>query len=99
MAAAINIWTPCRDSRLRRMRQEGASWETIAEALRVDPADAARRGRQIGAWLSPAGLAASEDPARDPLPAGHPRAWTELTAGTWLAGTCYPAPGDEGRRV
>jgi hypothetical protein len=33
-----------------------------------------------------------EDPARGPLPAGHPRSWGVLTAGTVLEDTPYPLP-------
>jgi hypothetical protein len=35
-------------------------------------------------------MAEFEDPAREPLAAGHPQAWRVLTEGTWLAGTRYP---------
>lgn len=89
MAASIKTWTsPC-DSRLRRMRLEGESWEAIAAALGVSPAAASARAARIGAH-GPASQAVPEDPARDPLAAGHPLAWLVLTEGTWLAGTRYP---------
>ena len=90
MAACTETWTDPADFRLRRMRLEGASWEAIAEALAVSPAAASARAERIGANQSPAGLTVWEDPAREPLPAGHPRAWQVLTHGTWLAGTRYP---------
>jgi hypothetical protein len=90
MATSIETWTDPADFRLRRMRLEGASWEAIAEALGVSPAAASARAERIGADRASRVLAASEDPARDPLPAGHPRTWGVLTQGTWLAGTRYP---------
>jgi hypothetical protein len=37
-------------------------------------------------------VAPPEDPARPPLPAGHPRTWDMLTAGTVLESTPYPLP-------
>jgi hypothetical protein len=92
MAASIETWTPPSDFRLRRMRLEGASWEAIAEALAVSPAAASARADLIGANRPRPALTVCEDPARDPLPAGHPRAWDVLTQGTWLAGTRYPMP-------
>ncbi len=92
MPACIETWTPPRDFQLRRMRLEGASWETIAEALAVSPEAASARADQIGARRPPPGAAMRDDPAREPLPAGHPQAWSLLTHGTWLAGTRYPVP-------
>jgi hypothetical protein len=92
MAARIETWTAPSDFRLRQMRLEGESWEAIASALAVSPEAASLRAERIGARRPPQGLAALEDPAREPLPAGHPRAWLVLTEGTWLAGTRYPAP-------
>ena len=76
----------------RSMRLEGASWEAIAEALAVSPQAARVRADRIAARRPSPGLTATEDPAREPLPAGHPRAWGVLTQGTWLAGTRYPTP-------
>jgi hypothetical protein len=93
MPLAVHVWTAPMDARLRRMRAEGASWMATAAALGIGPEAAIERGRRIAA--SPPPVSASpptEDPDREPLPAGHPRAWTVLTDGTWLAGTAYPWP-------
>ncbi len=79
------------------MRLEGASWEMIAEALAVSPAAAVARAALIGARSAAAGLVPPEDPARESLPAGHPRAWEVLTQGTWLAGVRYPGPASQAR--
>ena len=93
MGSGVETWTAPIDFRLRRMRLEGASWETIAEALAVTAQAARARADQIGGCRVPPGQSVSEDPAREPLPAGHPRSWGVLTQGTWLAGTRYPTPG------
>ena len=92
MATSIETWTAPRDFRLRLMRLEGVAWEEIAGALAVAPEAAVARAARIGARRSPLGSAVREDPAREPLPAGHPLAWRVLTEGTWLAGTRYPVP-------
>jgi len=96
MATSNETWSAPRDFRLRLMRLEGAAWEEIAEALVVAPDAAIARAERIGARQPPVGLAAFEDPAREPLPAGHPQAWSVLTEGTWLAGTRYPMPASAG---
>jgi hypothetical protein len=68
-----------------------------AAALAVSPATAIERGRRIGALRPPVVMRpTAEDPAREPLPAGHPQAWMVLTAGTWLDGTPYPQPRRDG---
>jgi hypothetical protein len=72
------------------MRLMGEEWEEIAAALAVSVREAMTRALRIGAGRSPRGPKPSEDPAREPLPAGHPRSWNALTRGTWLAGTPYP---------
>jgi hypothetical protein len=79
------------------MRAEGASWVATAAALAVSPAMAIERGRRIGAH-NPSVVVRPmpEDPAREALPAGHPQAWTVLTAGTWLDGMPYPQPWQDG---
>lgn len=92
MPAAL-VWTDAQDTTLRRLRAEGATWETIADTLGVARFTAIDRGRRIGAPRPPPGpRAIREDPCRDPLPAGHPRSWGPLTAGTALEGTPYPLP-------
>jgi len=92
MTESNEFWSAPRDFRLRLMRLEGATWEEIAEVLAVAPGRVVARAHQIGARRPPKGLAVFEDPAREPLPAGHPRAWRVLTEGTWLAGSRYPIP-------
>jgi hypothetical protein len=90
MATSNETWSEPRDFRLRLMRLEGVAWEEIAEALAVAPGAAIARAERIGARRPPIGMAEFEDPAREPLAAGHPQAWRVLTEGTWLAGTRYP---------
>jgi hypothetical protein len=84
-------WTEARDAWLRRLRAQGRGWAEIGAELSVTPDVARERGRRIGA-RAPGHIprAPVEDPSRPPLPAGHPRAWGLLTAGTVLAGTCWP---------
>ena len=92
MTVGNEFWSAARDFRLRLMRLEGATWEEIAEALAVAPGMVVARAHRIGAHRPPNCLAAFDDPAREPLPAGHPQAWGVLTEGTWLAGSRYPEP-------
>lgn len=92
MTVCNEFWSAPRDFRLRLMRLEGATWEAIAEALVVAPGMVVAHARRIGVRRPPKGLVVSEDPAREPLPAGHPQAWSVLTEGTWLAGIPYPMP-------
>ena len=98
MATSIETWTAPTDFRLRRMRLEGESWEVIAEALAVTPEAASTRADRIAARCPSSGQASRQDPAREPLPAGHPAAWHVLTEGTWLAGSRYPMPAGMGSR-
>jgi hypothetical protein len=87
------VWTEAQDSQIRRLRTEGASWDTIAGILGMARWTVIDRGRRIGALRPPrANLLPPEDPSRDPLPPGHPRSWGVLTAGTVLEGTPYPLP-------
>ncbi len=84
-------WTDAQDSQIRRRRCEGASWEAIAADLAVTLWAVTERGRRIGAGRLPAEfIPAPEDPQRDPLPAGHPKSWDTLNAGTVLEGVPYP---------
>ena len=92
MTVSNEFWSAPRDFRLRLMRLEGATWEAIAEALAVAPGSVVARAYRIGVRQPPKGLVVFEDPAREPLPAGHPQAWSVLTEGTWLAGSRYPMP-------
>lgn len=87
------IWTDAQDTQIRRLRAEGASWDTIAAVLGVTRWTAIERGRSIGARHPPREFVPRpEDPARDPLPAGHPRTWGAMNIGTVLEGAPYPLP-------
>ena len=84
------IWTAAQDTQIRRLRAEGASWDGIAAILGLSRWSIIERGRRRPPpreFVPP-----PEDPARDPLPAGHPRSWDILTAGTVLENTPYPMP-------
>ena len=96
MTTSTETWTAPRDFRLRLMRLEGATWEEIADVLAVSPGAAVARADRIRARRPSSGLVTGEDPAREPLAAGHPRTWGVLTQGTWLAGTRYPMPMNRG---
>jgi hypothetical protein len=87
------LWTSAQDTRIRQMRSEGALWDAIAEALRLSRSTIIERGRRIGARAPPPEfIPPPEDPQRDALPAGHPRTWGAMNAGTVLADTPYPLP-------
>lgn len=85
-------WTEDRDSCLRRLRAEGASWDRIAATLGISRWSAIERGRLLGAVAPPRPPPPPPDLGREPLPAGHPTSWNLLTAGTLLEGTAYPWP-------
>jgi hypothetical protein len=87
------IWTDAQDSQIRRLRMEGASWDTIATILNLTRWTVIDRGRRIGAQRPPRDfIPPPEDPGRDPLPAGHPRSWGVITAGSVLEDEVYPMP-------
>jgi hypothetical protein len=87
------VWTDAQDTLIRRLRAEGATWDTIAATLGISRWTVIERGRRIGARPPPHEFVPPpEDPARDPLPAGHPRSWGVITAGTVLEDTPYPLP-------
>ncbi len=87
------VWTPAQDAKIKRMRSEGATWDSIAAALSVSRFTVIDRGRRIGARRpQPELTPPSDDPSRPPLPAGHPRTWRALTEGTVLEGSDYPLP-------
>lgn len=86
-------WTEADDAKLRRLRAEGATWDTVAQLLATTRVAVIERGRRIGARRPPPDfIALPEDPERPPLPAGHPRSWNAINAGTALEGTPYPLP-------
>ena len=85
--------TDAQDAQIRRLRMEGASWDLVATVLGLSRWATIERGRRIGARLPPREhIPPPEDPARDALPAGHPRTWDVLTVGTLLENTPYPLP-------
>lgn len=87
------IWTGAQDTQIRRLRVEGASWDAIAAILGLTRWTVIERGRRIGAQRPPFEFVAlPEDPARDPLPAGDPRSWGVINAGTVLQDEPYPLP-------
>ena len=90
------IWTDAQDSTIRRLRAEGATWDTIAAVLRLTRWTVIERGRRIGARPPPTDfIPPPDDPNRDALPAGHPRSWDVLVQGSCLEGHPYPvARGD-----
>ena len=86
-------WTAAQDMQIRRLRMEGASWDSIAAVLSLSRWTVIDRGRRIGARPPPHEFVPPpEDPGRDPLPAGHRRTWGALIEGTVLADTPYPLP-------
>jgi hypothetical protein len=86
-------WTDAQDAQIRRLRGEGATWETIATALSMKLWVVAERGRQVTAHQAQGEFVpAPEDPEREPLPAGHPKSWDTINAGTVLEGVPYPLP-------
>ena len=87
------VWTGAQDTQIKRLRVEGASWDSISAILGLTRWTVIERGRRIGAQRSPNQLVPlPEDPAREPLPAGHPRSWGVINAGTVLADEPYPLP-------
>jgi hypothetical protein len=88
-----NIWTEGQDSQIRRLRTEGANWETIALALGLNRWTVSERGRRLGAFKRPR-LPISAPDERESLPAGHPDSWGAITRGTCLDGVPFLPPGD-----
>ncbi len=87
------LWTNAQDTRIKQLRAEGAGWAEIASALGANLWSVMKRGKQIGARPPPPDFTPPpDDPAREPLPAGHPRTWGAMTAGTVLEDTPYPLP-------
>lgn len=85
------VWTDAQDATIKRLRAEGASWDTIAALLHLTRWTVIDRGRRIGARPPPPGFVAPpDDPNRDPLPAGHERSWGALVRGTAQEGMPYP---------
>ena len=86
-------WTLAQDTRLRRLRGQGATWDDIAAVLGLTRWTVIERGRRIGAQLPPPEFVPEpEDPDREAMPAGDPRSWGSITAGTVMDGEPYPLP-------
>ena len=75
------VWTDAQDNQIRRLRVEGASWDAIAAVLGITRWTVIERGRRVHLGTT-----------RRPLPAGHPRSWGAITAGTVLENAPYPLP-------
>jgi hypothetical protein len=87
------VWTDAQDTQIRRLRIEGASWGMIAGVLGITRWTVIERGHRINAMRPPRDFVPPpEDPGRDPLPAGHPRSWGVITAGSVLEDVPYPLP-------
>lgn len=98
------VWTESRDQKLRELRAEGRSWDTIAAMLGLSRWAAIQRGGLVGAFkpAPPPRLTAAQaaEAGREALAPGHPVSWGAITAGTLLDGMAYPfAPPVAGRAV
>ena len=86
-------WSDAQDTQIRRLRAEGASWDSIATVIGRGPSVVRERGRRIGALRPPPDhVPPPDDPAREPLPPGDERTWGAITQGTLLEGEPYPLP-------
>jgi hypothetical protein len=90
-------WTNQADAQLIHLRGEGASIRTLATTFSLSRSTIAMRAVRLGLVLptklaAPAKTDPTPDPARDPLPAGHPISWGLITAGTALEGAAYEIP-------
>src|ERR1700742_4968326 len=86
-------WTEVQDLKIKRMRAEDASWDSIALAVGVTRWTVIERGRRLGARLPPPDFEPrSEDPDRAPLPPGHFETWGIINKGSSLEGMPYPIP-------
>ncbi|HQT76265.1 MAG: hypothetical protein B7Z80_02455 [Rhodospirillales bacterium 20-64-7] len=86
-------WTEGQDTQIRRLRTEGASWDTIAQQLGLARWTIIERARLLGVERAPANAAtALDDATRPPLPAGHPDTWDALNRGTSLHGAPFLTP-------
>ncbi len=87
-------WTQAADDTIITMRATGATWAAIGAQLGLSRNSIIERGHRINAHGGPVRIARAprapwEEPNREPLPAGHPIAWSVLTDGTLLDGTLY----------
>jgi hypothetical protein len=87
------IWTEGRDTQIRRLRTEGASWDLIAIALGLARWTVIERGRTIGVQRALANAVQVLDEAdREPLPAGHAESWGAINRGTSLEDVPFQTP-------
>jgi len=88
------IWTEGQDTRIRRLRTEGVSWDVIALALGLTRWAVIERARMIGADRRPLNAEGSAaDADRGALPAGHADSWGAINRGTGLDGVAFRVPG------
>jgi hypothetical protein len=86
-------WTAAQDLKIKRMRAESASWDSIAVAVGVTRWTVIERGRRLGARLPPPDFEPRlGDPDRPALPPGHPETWGIINKGISLEGMPYPIP-------
>jgi hypothetical protein len=86
-------WSAAQDLKIKRMRAESASWDSIAVAVGVTRWTVIERGRRLGARLPPPGFEPRvEDADRPALPPGHPETWGVINKGMSLDGIPYPVP-------
>jgi hypothetical protein len=86
-------WTEVQDTKIKRMRAECASWDTIAIAIGVTRWTVIERGRRLGARLPPPDFVPpADDPERPALPPGHRETWDAINRGLSLEGMPYPIP-------
>ncbi len=86
-------WTEVQDMKIRRMRAESATWDTIAAAIGVTRWTVIERGRRLGAKLPVLEFdLPGDDPERPALPPGHKETWDVIIKGTPLEGMPYPIP-------
>ena len=86
-------WTAAQDLKIKRMRAERASWDSIAAAVGVTRWTVIERGRRLGARLPPPDLEPRMgDPDRPAFPPGHPETWGIINKGMSLEGMPYPIP-------
>ncbi len=79
-------WTPHEDRRIAAARMLCRSWDAIGADLAASRSAVIERARLLAIPPMPRrGGVAPDEAGREPLPAGHPRAWAVLTAGTLLA--------------
>jgi hypothetical protein len=88
------LWTEGQDTQIRRLRTEGASWDTIALALGIARWAVIERARIIGLAQRPANAVTRLDESdRSPLPAGHAESWGAINRDTGLAAVPFRIPG------